>query len=57
MYLAWATLLGWLAFDQFPDIPALAGMAIIAGSGLLLAWHERRRAQALAEIPEPTVID
>jgi len=54
MQIVWATLLGWAAFDQFPDVPALVGMAIIAGSGLLLAWHERRRAAA-AELDPPAV--
>ena len=57
LQLVWATLLGWALFGQFPDVLALVGMAIIAGSGLLLTWHERRRAQVIAEIPEPTAID
>ena len=35
----------------------LVGMAIIAGSGLLLTWHERRRALVTASPPEPTAID
>lgn len=55
MQLVWATLLGFALFGQFPDALSLAGMAVIAGSGLLLAWHERRR--ALAAPPEPTAID
>lgn len=41
MQLVWATLIGWLVFDNFPDLPALAGMAVIAASGLFLAWRER----------------
>jgi len=40
--LVWAVLLGGLVFGQFPDGFAQAGIAVIAGSGLLLAWHERR---------------
>ena len=48
MQLVWATLVGWLAFGNFPDAWTLAGMAVIAGSGLLIALHERRRAQAAA---------
>ena len=55
--IVWATLLGWMLFGHFPDVPALAGMAIIAGSGLLLAWHERRRTRVLAETQEPTAVD
>ena len=37
------------------DVALLAGMALIAGSGLLLTWHERRR--ALFKAPEPTAVD
>ncbi len=52
LQLVFATLIGWLVFGQFPGALTLAGMAVIAGSGLLLAWHERRRAlQAPAEPP------
>jgi len=50
-----ATLIGWLVYDDFPDALTLAGMALIAGSGLLLTWHERRR--ALISAPEPTAVD
>jgi drug/metabolite transporter (DMT)-like permease len=53
--IVFATLLGWAFFGHFPDAPALLGMAVIAGSGLLLAWHERRR--ALAAVREPTAVD
>ena len=53
--LVWATLLGWLLFKDFPDQWALTGMGVIAGSGLLIAVHERRssalaRGAALAAI-------
>ncbi|HCZ14570.1 MAG TPA: DMT family transporter [Accumulibacter sp.] len=40
--LLWATLLGWLVFDQFPDAPAMAGMLVIGASGLSLAIGSRR---------------
>jgi len=50
-----ATLIGWLVYDDFPDALTLAGMALIAGSGLLLTWHEHRR--ALIAAPEPTAVD
>jgi drug/metabolite transporter (DMT)-like permease len=55
MQIVWATLLGWIFFDNFPDGFTLMGIAIIGGSGLLLAWHERRK--ALAALPEePTAV-
>jgi drug/metabolite transporter (DMT)-like permease len=44
MQLVWATLIGWLAFRDFPDDWTLTGMAVIAGSGLLIALYERRSA-------------
>jgi drug/metabolite transporter (DMT)-like permease len=44
--LIWATLLGWLFYDQLPDAPSLVGMSIIAGSGLAVALAERRRISA-----------
>ncbi len=55
IHLVWATLLGWLVFDRFPDAWSLAGMAVIAGSGLLIALHERRRPKAVPQ--EPTAVD
>jgi drug/metabolite transporter (DMT)-like permease len=57
MQLVWAMLLGWVIFGQFPDGFTLAGMGIIAGSGLFLAWHERRRALAPPAPEEPTAVD
>lgn len=53
--LVFAVLLGWLFFDNVPDGWSLAGTAIIAASGLALAWHERRRGRVLPN--EPTAID
>ena len=55
MQLVWATLIGWIAFGNFPDAWTLAGMAVIGGSGLLITLHERRRAKGA--LPEPTVVD
>ena len=46
VHLVWATLIGWIVFGTFPDGYTLAGMAIIAGSGLLITLHERRGASA-----------
>lgn len=44
--LIWATALGWLVFGHLPDALALAGMAIIAASGLAIALNERYGAAA-----------
>ncbi|MFO1284882.1 MAG: DMT family transporter [Burkholderiales bacterium] len=43
----WATIWGWLAFSQLPDAASFVGMAVIAASGVALAWQERRRAAAM----------
>jgi drug/metabolite transporter (DMT)-like permease len=42
--LVWATLLGWLVFDQLPDKLSLAGGLVIVASGLAIALDERRSA-------------
>ncbi len=54
MQLVWSTLIGWIAFQSFPDAWTLAGMAIITGSGLLIALHEQRKSRA---VPPPPVLD
>jgi drug/metabolite transporter (DMT)-like permease len=44
--IAFATLLGWLAFDHVPDAWAWLGIAVIAASGVgnaLLSAHEAGR--------------
>ena len=46
MQLVWATLLGWIVFGDFPGGFTLAGMGVIATSGLYLAVYEQRRASA-----------
>ena len=51
MQLVWATLAGWIVYRQFPDAFAIAGMIVIAGSGLLIALLDRRRARLLALDP------
>jgi drug/metabolite transporter (DMT)-like permease len=55
VHLVFATTIGWLVFSDLPDGLTFAGMALIAGSGLLLTWHERRK--ALIAAPEPTAVD
>ncbi len=60
LQLVYATLIGWLAFGDFPDAWTLAGMGVITGTGLLIALNERRRALTAAAPPpvaDPTVVD
>ncbi|WP_171162387.1 DMT family transporter [Usitatibacter palustris] len=42
MQMVWATLYGFLVFDQLPDALSALGMAVIVASGVLLLLHERR---------------
>jgi len=51
MQLVWAMLLGWLLYGDFPNSYRIAGMVVIAGSGLLMTLHERRRARLVALDP------
>lgn len=37
-----ALLLGWLVFGNFPDVWALAGMALVIGTGMAMAVSHRR---------------
>lgn len=55
LQLVFAMLIGWLAFGDFPDNLTLIGMAVIAGSGLLLTWYERR--QRVYVPPDPLAVD
>jgi drug/metabolite transporter (DMT)-like permease len=52
--LVWAMLLGWLLYRDFPNATAVAGIVVIAGSGLLITLHERRRARVL--VVEPVTV-
>lgn len=45
-HLVWGAVLGWLVFAHLPDGPSLAGMALVAGSGALLALHSHRASRA-----------
>lgn len=38
----WAVLLGWWFWGELPDIWVLVGSLLIIGSGLAIAYHERR---------------
>ena len=53
--LLWSTLAGWLVFGTFPDGWTLAGILVIAGSGIILTWYERWRARLPQS--EPAAVD
>ena len=42
--LVWATLVGWIAFGDFPDGYTVAGAAVIVASGIYTFYRERVRA-------------
>jgi drug/metabolite transporter (DMT)-like permease len=53
--LVFAMVIGYFAYGEFPDHWALAGIVVIAASGLFLTWYERRR--AVVPIGEPAAVD
>jgi drug/metabolite transporter (DMT)-like permease len=38
----WAILLGWIMFGELPPAAVYLGSAIVIGSGIFIAWRERR---------------
>jgi drug/metabolite transporter (DMT)-like permease len=46
LHVVWAALLGWLFYGHLPDVPALAGMAMIVAAGVLLALRAHLAGQA-----------
>lgn len=53
MHIAFATLLGWLVFEQLPDALGFTGMALIAAAGLLAGWKASRSSTVPVEtLPE-----
>jgi drug/metabolite transporter (DMT)-like permease len=55
--LVWATISGWLVFDNLPDKWTLVGAAIIIASGLYTAHRERVRARAIRPQARPVLAD
>jgi drug/metabolite transporter (DMT)-like permease len=51
LQLIWAMLLGWLFFRHLPDLLSLAGMAVIVGSSLSIAYAERLRRHGMGTLP------
>jgi drug/metabolite transporter (DMT)-like permease len=55
--LVWATLIGWIAFGNFPAFWTLVGMCVIMASGLFITLYEHRRARSDSLTPAPTTVD
>ncbi len=39
----WATLSGWLLWEELPSLPVIAGTLVVIGSNLFIAWREPQR--------------
>ncbi len=55
--LIWATISGWLVFDNLPDEWTLVGAAIIIASGLYTAHRERIRARGVRPRARPVLVE
>jgi drug/metabolite transporter (DMT)-like permease len=53
MQLVFAIVVGFAVYAEFPDALTLLGMAVIAGSGLYMTLHERRR----TPLADPVTMD
>ena len=51
--LVWATLFGWLVFDNLPPSSTWLGAPMVIGAGLLIAWRERQHGLARRALEEP----
>ena len=49
--LLWATLLGFLIFDQFPGMPTWFGAAIVIAAAIFTIYRETRRNRVLTTVP------
>jgi drug/metabolite transporter (DMT)-like permease len=49
--LVWATIVGFVVFDNLPDWPTVLGAGIIVASGLYTLYRERKRASGGPHIP------
>jgi drug/metabolite transporter (DMT)-like permease len=53
--LLWASLLGWLVFQQAPSHWTWIGAPIVMAAGLVILWREQRlriTGSAVAAVPE-----
>ncbi len=51
--LLWATALGWLFWNEWPQPTTWIGAALIVASGLYIAWREHVRLKAAREVVVP----
>ena len=51
--IVWGIALGYLVFGDVPDLPTLAGAAIIIGAGLFIFWREQRARGEVTVIEPP----
>jgi drug/metabolite transporter (DMT)-like permease len=43
--IVWATLIGWIVWEEFPALNVWIGASILIASGLYVMWRERVRAR------------
>lgn len=48
--LIWATLYGWLVWEQLPTLATWLGAPAIVAAGLIVAWRERRLARTIMPV-------
>jgi len=51
LQMVWATIAGYVVFGHLPDRWSFVGMAIVLGSGVMLAVVERRRGRLMRRFP------
>jgi drug/metabolite transporter (DMT)-like permease len=42
--IVWATMTGWIFWQDFPQLSVLLGTAVVIGSNLFIIWQERKKA-------------
>lgn len=50
LQLLWAGLLGWLLFGHVPDLLTIAGMGVIAASGVIVAFGSQRSTSVMVKV-------
>lgn len=55
--LLWATLFGFLVFDQFPGLPTWLGAGIVIAAAIFMIYREARRQRALTAAAATLAVD